>query len=225
MLRRILLAASAAVLLPTGAAAQHIGVGVAARAGSLGFGGEVAVNVTRYIGVRGGVGALPLSYTGDVEEVRYHIDSASPLANVGVDFYPGFHDVRLGGGMMFIRNSTTFDARYTGNVTINGQQYSGADVGELRGDLDHGSAAPYVVLGLGRQTNRGIGIFLDLGAAFLEEQRIHYSVSGPISDPDNPGHEQFQADLAEEARRIEDRVNRYVKVYPILSAGIRYGIR
>jgi hypothetical protein len=82
-----------------------------------------------------------------------------------------------------------------------------------------------VVLGLGRQTNRGLGIFLDLGAAFLEEQRIHYSVSGPIGDPSNPGHEEFQADLAEEARRIEDRVNRYVKVYPILSAGIRYGIR
>lgn len=225
MLRKILIAASAAVLLPTGGSAQHIGVGVAARAGSLGFGGEVAVNVTRYFGVRGGIGALPLSYTGDVEEVRYHIDSASPLGNVGVDFYPGFYDVRVGGGMMFIRNATTFDARYTGDVTINGRQYSGADVGELTGDLDHGSSAPYVILGLGRQTNRGIGIFLDLGAAFLEEQRFNYAVSGPIADPAHPGHAEFHANLEEEARRIEDRVNKYVKVYPILSAGIRYGIR
>lgn len=225
MLRKVLIAASAAVLLPTGASAQHIGVGVAARAGSLGFGGELAVNVTRYIGVRGGIGALPLSYTGDVEEVRYHVDSASPLANVGVDFYPGLYDVRLGGGMMFIRNSTTFDARYTGDVTINGQQYSGDDVGELTGVLDHGSAAPYVILGLGRQTNRGLGIFLDLGAAFLEEQRLNYTVTGPIADPSHPYHDEFHANLEEEARKIEDSVNKYVKVFPILSVGIRYGIR
>lgn len=221
MLRKVLVAAIAvAMLLPTAASAQSIGVGVAARAGSLGFGGEVAVTLTRFFGVRGGIGVMPLSYTGDVEEVRYHVESASPLSNIGVDFYPGFFDVRLGGGMMFIPNPTTFDARYSGTITINGTQYTDAEVGALRGDLDHGSSAPYVVLGLGRQTNKGLGIFLDLGAAFLEEQRMTYTTTGTLSgDPD------FEAALAAEARAIEDEVNRYVKVYPILSAGIRYGIR
>lgn len=221
MLRKVLVAAIAvAMLLPTAASAQSIGVGVAARAGSLGFGGEVAVNLTRFFGVRGGIGVMPLSYTGDVEEVRYHVESASPLSNIGVDFYPGFFDVRLGGGMMFIPNPTTFDAQYSGTITINGTQYTDAEVGALRGDLDHGSSAPYVVLGLGRQTNKGLGIFLDLGAAFLEEQRMTYTTTGTLSgDPD------FEAALAAEARAIEDEVNRYVKVYPILSAGIRYGIR
>src|SRR5690606_25148795 len=139
MLRKTLIAASAVIMLvPASVSAQTIGVGVAARAGSLGFGGEVAVNVSRYFGVRGGIGAMPLSYTGDVEDVRYRIESASPISNVGVDFYPGFFDLRLGGGLMFISNPTTFDARYTGSVTINGEPYSDADVGELTGDLDHG---------------------------------------------------------------------------------------
>lgn len=221
MLRKVLVAAIAvAMLLPTAVSAQSIGVGVAARAGSLGFGGEVAVTLTRFFGVRGGIGVMPLSYTGDVEEVRYHVESTSPLSNIGVDFYPGFFDVRLGGGMMFIPNPTTFDAQYSGTITINGTQYTDAEVGALRGDLDHGSSAPYVVLGLGRQTNKGLGIFLDLGAAFLEEQRMTYTTTGTLSgDPD------FEAALAAEARAIEDEVNRYVKVYPILSAGIRYGIR
>ena len=221
MLRKVLMASTAAImLLPVGASAQHIGVGVAARAGSLGLGGEVAVNVTRYFGVRGGIGVLPLSYTGDVEDVRYHIEATSPISNIGVDFYPGLFDLRLGGGLMFISNPTTFEARYAGTIEINGTTYTDAQVGALKGELDHGSSAPYVVLGLGRQTNRGIGIFLDLGAAFLSEQRMGYTTTGTLS-----GNTDFEANLAAEAREIEDEVNRYVKVYPILSAGIRYGIR
>jgi hypothetical protein len=225
MLRKLLIAAVAGVMVPTAASAQSIGVGVAARAGSLGFGGEVAVNVTRYLGVRAGIGAMPLSYTGEVEDIDYHIDSASPISNVGIDFYPGFFDLRLGGGMMFIRNPTTFDARYSGTIDIGDRTYTDEEVGELMGDLDHGSSAPYLILGLGRQTNRGVGIFLDLGAAFLDEQRFNYTVTGALGDPATPGYDEFQADLDAEAREIEDRVNKYVKVYPIVSAGIRYGIR
>lgn len=220
MMRRILLAAAAAIVLPMTVSAQSIGVGVAARAGSLGFGGEVAVNVTRYIGVRAGVGAMPLSYTGEMEDVRYHVDSTSPMTNIGVDFYPGLFDVRLGGGLLFITNPTTFDAQYSGTVTINGQTYTDSEVGALTGELDHGKAAPYAILGLGRQTNKGIGIFLDVGAAFLEEQRFTYSTTGELSDDPT-----FQAELAAEAQKIEDDVNKYIKVYPILSVGIKFGFR
>ncbi|HEX6307604.1 MAG TPA: hypothetical protein VFZ69_05410 [Longimicrobiales bacterium] len=218
MQRKILLAVLSAIMLPMSASAQSIGVGVAARAGSLGFGGELAVSVTRYFGVRAGIGAMPLSYTGEVEDVRYHVESTSPITNIGLDFYPGIYDLRLGGGVMFIRNPTIFDAQYSGTITINGQQYSDAEVGALVGELDHGSKAPYAIIGLGRQTNKGIGIYLDLGAAFLEEQRMSYSASGALRDDAN-----FQAELEAEARKIEDEVNRYVKVYPILSAGIKFG--
>ncbi|HEX2167613.1 MAG TPA: hypothetical protein VHG09_10320 [Longimicrobiales bacterium] len=163
---------------------------------------------------------MPLSYTGDVEDVDYHIESTSPLSNIGVDFYPGFFDVRLGGGLMFINNPTTFDARYSGEITIGNDTYTDEEVGALTGELDHGSTAPYIVLGLGRQTNKGLGIFLDLGAAFLDEQRMTYTTTGTLS-----GNPDFEAALQAEAQEIEDEVNRYVKVYPILSAGIRYGIR
>lgn len=219
MLRRIVMVC-ALLALPVSASGQKIGVGVAARAGSLGFGGEVAVGVTRYVGVRAGLGAMPLSYTGEVEDVNYHVESTSPMKNIGIDFYPGFFDLRLGGGLLFITNPTTFDARYSGTIDINGTTYTDAEVGALRGELDHGSAAPYAIIGLGRQTNKGLGIFLDLGAAFLEEQRMTYTTTGQLS-----GDPTFEANLAAEAAQIEDEVNRYVKVYPILSAGIRFGLR
>ena len=219
MLRKILIAA-ALFVLPMSVSAQSIGVGIAARAGSLGLGGEAAVNVTRFLGVRAGIGALPLSYKGDVDEINYHIQSTSPMKNIGVDFYPGFFDVRVGGGLLFISKPTTFDARYSGTVMINGQPYTDEEVGDLVGRVDHGGAAPYAIIGLGRQTNKGIGIFFDLGAAFLEEQRFRYTVTGALQDDPT-----FQQELAAEAQKIEDEVNRYVKVYPILSAGIKFGFR
>jgi hypothetical protein len=219
MLRKILIAA-ALFVLPMSVSAQSIGVGIAARAGSLGLGGEAAVNVTRFLGVRAGIGALPLSYKGDVDEINYHIQSTSPMKNIGVDFYPGFFDVRVGGGLLFISKPTTFDARYSGTVMINGQPYTDAEVGDLVGRVDHGGAAPYAIIGLGRQTNKGLGIFFDLGAAFLEEQRFHYTVTGVLQND-----QAFQQELAAEAQRVEDEVNKYVKVYPILSAGIKFGFR
>lgn len=220
MLRRVLIAA-AMLVVPISVSAQSIGIGVAARAGSLGFGGEAAVNVTRYLGVRAGIGALPLSYRGEVEDIMYDIRSTSPMKNIGVDFYPGLFDVRLGGGLLFISKPTTFNARYSGDeIMINGQPYNNEEVGDLVGRVDHGGAAPYAIIGLGRQTNKGIGIFFDLGAAFLEEQRFRYTVTGALQ-----GNEEFQQELAAEAQKIEDEVNRYVKVYPILSAGIKFGFR
>lgn len=218
MLRKILIAAVAVVMLPMSASAQKIGVGIAGRAGSLGLGGEVAVSVTRYFGVRAGIGALPISYTGEFEDARYHVESTSPLTNIGVDFYPGFFDLRLGGGILFINNPTTFDARYEGTIEINEQTYTDAEVGALTGELDHGGPAPYAIIGLGRQTNKGVGIFLDLGAAFLEQQRMSYSATGTLS-----GDPTFEAELEAEARDIEDEVNKYVKIFPILSAGIKIG--
>ena len=158
----------------------------------------------------------PDAWTDDIAKPFQVIDV--PLTNIGVDFYPCFFDLRLGGGMMFINNPTTFAARYEGTIDINGQTYTDAEVGALTGELDHGDSAPYVIIGLGRQTNRGLGIFLDLGAAFLDEQRMTYRSTGTLS-----GDPTFEAELAAEAQEIEDKVNKYVKVYPILSAGIRFG--
>jgi hypothetical protein len=225
MLRKILLAACAALVLPADMSAQSIGVGVAARAGTLGFGGEAAVNVTRFLGVRGGFGVLPFKYTGAADQVTYRIESTSPISNIGVDLYPGLADLRIGGGIMFLPNPTTFQARYDGTIMIDGAEYSNEEIGDLTGSLDHGSSAPYLIIGLGRQTNRGIGIFLDLGAGFIEGHRFSYSVTGAVSDPSNPRYDEFQQGIAAETQAIEDNANKYVKVFPILSGGIRFGIR
>lgn len=223
MLRVLLVVLTAAAALSAPASAQ-LSFGIAARGGSLGLGGEAAIGYGRHLSVRGGIGILPLSYTGEAEDVRYHIRATSPLPNLVVDFHPGLADFRLSGGVLFLPEPTTFDGRFSGTVQIGGRSYTDEEVGELAGRLDHGTAAPFAMIGLGRQTNPGLGIYLDLGAAFMGEQRFTYAVTGGIAaDSSHPRYAEFEADLEQERQEIEDRANRYLKIYPILSAGVRFG--
>lgn len=219
LLRPLLAAALAAVLLAPAPAAAQTGVSVGVRAGTLGLGAEASLRVMDNLAVRGGLGVFPFEYAGDFGDVRYTVEPTSPLASIGVDYFPGFGGLRVGGGMLFFSNETTMLGEFTGTVDIGGTTYSGSDVGTLSGALDHGSMAPYVNLGLGGRGGRGLGLFLDLGAAFMSEPSLSLTASGPAAQ--SP---QFQQDLERERRDAEEDARRYLRVWPVLSVGLRFGL-
>jgi hypothetical protein len=213
----LLLAVLVVIALPAGAHAQTIGIGV--RAGTLGLGPEASARLTDNIGVRGGIGVIPVEPGGSFGDIDYTIQPASPLINVGLDFHPGAGGFRLGGGLLFISKNTTMEAEYTGTVEIGGRVYQGSEVGELRAALDHGSAAPYLTLGFGRTTARGMGLFLDLGAAFLSEPSLTLTATGHATQS-----EQFRDDLERQRQQSEEDARTYLRILPILSVGLRFGL-
>jgi hypothetical protein len=217
MMRKALLVAAAAVVLPHALAAQTIGVGV--RASTFGVGGEVSLRLMNNIGIRGGFGVFPSDYTGDIDDVQYTVEPTSPLMNVGVDFYPGRGGLRVGGGLLLISKETSLTGEYTGTVDIGGRTYTGSEVGSLTGLLDHGTSAPYVNIGFGRTTARGIGLFLDLGAAFMSEPGLTLTASGPAA-----GRPEFQADLERERQKAQEDARKYLKVLPLVSIGLKFGL-
>jgi hypothetical protein len=218
MLRKVLVATvSLALALPAGTSAQTIGIGV--RAGTLGLGGEVSVRLLDNLAVRGGIGAIPLEHSNTFSDIDYTIKPTSPLANLGVDFHPGAGGFRIGGGLLFIPNNTTLDGEYSGTVRIGNNTYSDAEVGALRGELDHGAMAPYVNAGFGRTVAPGVGFFVDLGAAFLAEPGLTLTASGQASE-----REEFQQDLERERQRAEEDARKYLRVLPIISIGVRFGV-
>lgn len=216
MLSRQLLTAAVLLVLPAAAAAQTFGVAV--RGGTLGFGGEAAAQFGEHIAVRGGLGTFPFEYKGEVTEVTYTIKPPSRMTNIGVDLYPGWLDFRVGGGLLFIGSETLFDAQYQGSITVDGQTYTSDEITSVEGALDHGGAAPYAIIGLGRHAGPRLGIFADFGAAFLKEQSVTMTATGPGSnDP------QFRQRLENERADLEQEVRDVVKVLPIISLGIRWG--
>jgi hypothetical protein len=217
MLHRSLAAAAlAAALLPSVVSAQSFGV--ATRGGSMGFGGEAAVQLSPEIALRGGIGFYPFSYTSEPTAVRYRMSPPSRVMNIGLDFYPGLGALRAGGGMLAISSETALLAQYQDEIQIDGQTYTSDQITSVDGLLAHGPTAPYLNVGMGRHTGIGLGFFGDFGAAFLSQQNVRLVAHGPYAD-----EPEFQEGLDRERQALETDIRRYLKVLPIMSFGIRYG--
>lgn len=214
MKRSVAIVLMALTLAPAVAGAQSFSL--AARGGTLGVGGELGLGITPLISVRAGAGFIPLEVDATYSELDYTVKPTSPLLNVGVDFHPFLGGFRIGAGLLFVQNATELDATYTGSYRIGDETYTGTT--ELHGDLDHGDAAPYVILGIGRAAGGGTGLFLDLGAAFLGEPSLTLTASGDATNAPN-----FQQNLEKERQQAEQDARDYLRILPIVSIGFRFG--
>ncbi len=215
-LAAVLLALAASAALPVVAAAQS--VGLAGRAGMFGVGGEANVDFGRHFGVRGGLGAVPVNVIGTFSNVDFEIQPPSPLANIGADIYPLGGHFRLSGGLLF-KHDISMSARVTSTIDINGDTYTAAQAGTISGTMAWSSTAPYTTLGFcGR--GKGFGVSFDMGAAFLGAPTLTLTSNGPA----NQTSAQFRSDLAAEQKKDQSDASKYLKLLPLLSLGIRWGI-
>jgi hypothetical protein len=76
-----------------------------------------------------------------------------------------------------------------------------------------------VLIGFGRHTKKGLGLFLDLGVAFLGDPSVQLSATGPAASS-----AQFQTQLDNEAAKIQNKAGTYLKYWPIADIGIKLGI-
>lgn len=215
MLRRLVVTAVLTVLLPAAATAQSINV--SARAGTLGVGGELGLNLTSKLALRAGAGIIPIDLEATYSDLEYSVKPASPLLNAGFDFYPGLGGLRIGGGVLLVSKPTELEGTYTGTYQIGESTYTGTT--QLFGEMDHGSAAPYVVIGTGHATGRGMGFFLDLGLGFLKEPALTLTASGDATQ-----HPDFEENLERERAAAEQAAKDYLRVLPIFSIGFRFGL-
>ncbi len=216
-MKRLLSAAAlvAGLLLPAWAHAQSIGI--AARGGTLGLGGELELNLNRHLGVRGGIGSVPVKPTANFDNVKYTIEPPSTLKNVGIDLYPAGGGFWLSGGFLF-QHDVALSAEPAGNYEIDGTTYTPDQVGKLTATFDYTSTAPYATIGF---ASRGrIGLTFDIGAAMMGEPTVRLvSTGGSLS-----GDVNFQERVQNAEGEIQTDAGKYMKILPILSLGIRVGI-
>lgn len=217
------LATILAVALPTTAFGQ---IGIGARAGTLGIGGEVSVGIGSRLGIRGGIGFLPAEVDGTLDDIDYTLDPPDNIWNVGVDFYPTGGGFRLSAGVI---NRKQFDlsATQTGSTDVGGTTYNGTIVinGSLQNERE---TAPYVAIGFGKTFSRGVGLFLDLGAAQMGEADIEFTGTCTVNTtPPQPCPPQngrtFQQSLDAEEARAEEDAGSFLKWHPILQIGLKIG--
>lgn len=212
----------AAVLVASCTLAQSASgqaLGVAARVGTLGLGAEAALALGDRLVVRGGLGLMPLEVDGTVDDIDLTFELPRTWSNVGVDLY--LSDImRIGGGFLFKPDDVTLTATPTVPQDIGGQEFTPEQIGTLLGSLDSGDRAPYALIGFGKHTSSGIGLSLDLGAAFFQETRVTLDAEGGTLS-DEPA---FQDRLDAEARNFEEDLPTYIDIWPILNLGLRIGV-
>lgn len=221
-----ILCAAALIVLPAAVSAQAIGIG--ARIGTLGIGAEAAVGLGSRLALRGGVGLTPIETDASrFWDVGDDVDATFKLPktwyNIGADLYLG-GGLRVGGGMLFKPDDPTITGTLTttGSIQIGDSTYYGTAVSEITGAVDSKTQAPYVLIGFGKEAAPGIGLFLDLGVAFLGEPVVTLTATG---DPVVTNSPEFKSQLVAEQQKLDDDLPTWAKKYwPILNIGIKVGI-
>ncbi len=198
-------------LVPAGPAQAGVSAGLSVS--TLGAGGEIAVGVNRYVGVRTGYNYFTYSYDGSTQDVDYDLDLTLSNTPLLLDIYPFGGIFRLTGGVLV--NWNNIDAESKGaTIKLDGQEFD-VPSGTLKGDVDFNTLAPY--LGLGWAFGGKAWQFhLDLGVVFQGSPDVDLRATG--TGADDPA---FRAAVEAEEKRLEDEVDGY-EYYPVLTIGICY---
>lgn len=217
--------ALAALGPPASAMQQDISVG--ARVGTLGLGAEVNVALHEHFAIRGGAGFLgfDLDLTGRFglaanRTARLSLPTA--LCTVGAEASSGHF--RAGAGLLIRSDDPIHEITYESGATIDigGSFYQAPEVRTITTTLISGSTAPYVLIGMGSSLKPELEFVFDLGAVLHISPKFDMTATG---DPTTLNSPRFRADLATERRLAENAAASVVRFWPIVSVGVRYGLR
>lgn len=200
----------------TGAQAQEFAAGV--KAGTLGFGVEVATSLANHLDGRLGFNYFSLDDSSALTDIDYDIDLTLQTFSALLDWHPLGNGFRLTGGAFYNGNEADVTSRTTGNVEIGNQSFVIGPNDRVTGNVDFNKFAPYLGLGWGNYfTGKSwLSVSFDVGVMFQGAGNIDLQAEGPLSSA--PG---VAAALAQEEREAEKEIEDY-EFYPVISLGIAY---
>ena len=197
------------VLLAALAASSTVhAIGIGAKVGTTGIGGDIAMSVFPLVDARigwaGGSMSRSYSTSGASFDGKLKLNNLNAL----LDFHPLGPSFRLTGGVIF--NDNKYDA--TGTPSGIPGSYSATVKGN--------SAAPYLGVGWGRVAGMGVNFYADLGAMFMGSPKA--TINANCSGLSAAQCTTLQNQAATEQASLQDKLNSF-KVYPVLSIGFTIG--
>lgn len=223
MRRSILFLAALLATTTSSVTAQSVWVG--GRAGTLGVGVDISIAANDWLTLRGSTGGLGVdadltSVSGLADNRTGVLTLPKTIHTIGADIEIG--NFRIGGGMLYKDQDPYYAIRLGdgANIDIGEGTYTEPEVTRLTTTLHSEPWAPYVLVGFGQHTSRGLSLFLDAGVAFLDQPRLSMSARG---DASTLRSRNFRDDLRAEQRSVRNDMGDLVKYWPILNLGLRYG--
>jgi hypothetical protein len=197
--------------------AHHLDADVALRAGTLGLGAEVGKLLLDHLAARAGVNFGSWSLTRTRSDITYRASLKLHGVSGLLDFFPHargtFH---LTGGIVSspLRVSGVGQPSPGGTFSINKTHYTSADVGTLTAEAKYKSG-PYAGLGFGTPSRTGgrVTVKFDLGAV-LGRANVALDATGAATNA------QLASDLAAQREKTQHDIDKFAKVYPVISLGL-----
>ncbi len=218
--RRSLLAAIPVALILLVAPARASGqIAILPKIGSGGLGADVSFAFTDRVGLRAGLGFVPLEFDDvEIDDLDYTLTTPDFFATAGADLRL-VGPLRLSGGLLFRSGDFEYEAVFENETVEIGDETYNDVSGRLFGEWQNNTTSPFLALGLGGTTGGGFGLFLDVGVAFSGDPEITADVDGEIAGI--PG---IDAEVERERQNINDDIPDYAEFWPFLQLGVKIGI-
>jgi hypothetical protein len=195
------------------------GVGVSAKIGTLGYGGDLTVGVLPQLNVRAGFNTFSFAInTRDDSEGATKISADLDLQTIPIllDWHPYAGGFRVSAGMVVNNNEVSLYAVPGDTVKINDVEYG---LQHLDGKATFNQVAPYLGIGAGNaaDTSSHLHFSCDFGVMFQGEANIelHATASNPALQTI------LDADVEQQRKTSEDDVSVF-KFYPVIAIGLSY---
>jgi hypothetical protein len=192
------------------------GVGLTAKAGTLGLGLEATVGAGDYLGFRFGLNGMSLGPTVLADEGT--IDTEMEWLTYGalVDIHPFGGGFRITGGGLINKNKFKLKADLDEPVELDGRDYQ---LDALSGEVTFDELAPYAGIGTGNAVGAGgrWHFAFDLGVMFQGKPKV--SAQATASNPALQGvvDRALEAEVAD----IQEDADTF-QLYPVISFGVSY---
>ncbi len=198
------------VQAPDGARAEVPEFFVGPQISTLGFGGEVGVRLNPFLALRGGGNNFAFDFEKKFNKTDYDVDFELASAGALLDVHPLGTGFRISGGFRWNGNNMDLKATPNGSITIGDTTFSAAEAGNVTGDLDFNTFAPYAGLGFqGNMFGGWVSLAFDVGVLFQGDPEVDLKANGTLS-----GDPTLQAELDNEADEIEDDLQ-FLGFYPV----------
>ncbi len=213
VLLAVILASCALVWPATG------GIGVSAKVGTTGVGGELTMGISSNFGIRAGYSWF--SFRARLEDSSndsdsYDIDLKLQTLPILLDWHPWKGEFRISAGAVFNGNKLVVSAEQGSTIDIGDGEYT---IESLEGKATFPSFVPYAGIGYGNAADKRSRwhFAFDAGVIFQGQPDIELKAqaANPLLQP------LLEMDVKREEEDIEDEASAFT-IYPVVSFGVSF---
>lgn len=218
---------------------RHYGIGT--YGSPLGFGGRIAVSLSRSVNLRAGASYFSFTTSRTVSGIPFTADVRLQSEQASVDWYPFYGSFHVSPGILFGSSNRAFGGATVpaGNsFTLNHVTYYSGAAGPIQasGAVDFRHTAPTLTVGWGnwirhpekRKQQRHWAFPFEVGVVFNGDPKTALNYSGVVCTSASQQNcaniatdAPVQANVQVERRRLQNDAN-WLRFYPIIAGGVIY---